>query len=76
MTARAEKKPKAKANDRSRGRVLLITDEDHAQFMEAIAAAGLTVPPSMFVPGQEPQQPQQKAPARGERVDGKRSLWG
>lgn len=40
MTARAEKK---KAGDRSRGRVLLITDEDQSQFIEAIAERGIDV---------------------------------
>src|SRR5688572_671961 len=43
MTARAEKKHKPKSNDRSRGRVLLITDEDQSQFMEAIAERGIDV---------------------------------
>jgi diguanylate cyclase (GGDEF)-like protein len=43
MTARAEKKHKSKAGDRSRGRVLLITDEDQQQFSEAIAERGIDV---------------------------------
>ena len=43
MTARAEKKHKPKAGDRSRGRVLLITDEDQSQFSEAIADRGIDV---------------------------------
>ena len=37
MTARAQKKPNAKSSDRSRGRVLVITDEDQSQFIEALA---------------------------------------
>src|SRR4051812_9830500 len=43
MTARAEKKHNAKSGDRSRGRVLLITDEDESQFMEAIGPRGIDV---------------------------------
>lgn len=43
MTARAEKKHKPKAGDRSRGRVLLVTDEDQSQFIEAIADRGIDV---------------------------------
>jgi diguanylate cyclase (GGDEF)-like protein len=43
MTARAEKKDKPKAGDRSRGRVLLITDADQSQFIEAIAGRGIDV---------------------------------
>ena len=43
MTARAETKHKPKAGDRSRGRVLLITDEDQSQFIEAIAEKGIDV---------------------------------
>ena len=43
MTARAETKHKPKAGDRSRGRVLLITDEDQSQFIEAIADRGIDV---------------------------------
>ena len=43
MTARAESKHKPKAGDRSRGRVLLITDEDQSQFIEAIAERGIDV---------------------------------
>ena len=43
MTARAEKKHKSKAGDRSRGRVLLITDEDQSQFIEAIGGRGIDV---------------------------------
>lgn len=43
MTARAETKNKPKAGDRSRGRVLLITDEDQSQFIEAIAGKGIDV---------------------------------
>lgn len=43
MTARAETKHKPKAVDRSRGRVLLITDEDQSQFSEAIAGRGIDV---------------------------------
>jgi diguanylate cyclase (GGDEF)-like protein len=43
MTARAEKKHNAKSGDRSRGRVLLITDEDQSHFVEAIAGRGIDV---------------------------------
>jgi DNA-binding response OmpR family regulator len=43
MTARAETKHKPKAGDRSRGRVLLITDEDQSQFIDAIAERGIDV---------------------------------
>ncbi len=43
MTARAEKTHNAKSGDRSRGRVLLITDEDQSQFIEAIAGRGIDV---------------------------------
>ena len=43
MTARAEKKHNAKSGDRSRGRVLLITDEDQSQFIESIADRGIDV---------------------------------
>src|SRR5687767_9124740 len=43
MTARAETKHKPKAGDRSRGRVLLITDEDKSQFIEGIAEKGIDV---------------------------------
>lgn len=43
MTARAEKKHKAKAGDRSRGRVLLITDEDQSQFIDGIGGRNIDV---------------------------------
>lgn len=43
MTARAEQKNNAKSGDRSRGRVLLITDEDQSQFTQAIAERGIDV---------------------------------
>jgi diguanylate cyclase (GGDEF)-like protein len=43
MAARAETKNKSKANDRSRGRVLLITDEDQWQFSDAIAKRNIDV---------------------------------
>ena len=43
MTARAEKKHKPKAGDRSRGRVLLITDEDQSQFIDGIGGRGIDV---------------------------------
>src|SRR5688572_13306494 len=43
MTARAEKKHKPKAGDRSRGRVLLITDDDQSQFIESIAERGIDI---------------------------------
>jgi pilus assembly protein CpaF len=45
------------------------------KFMEAIAAAGLTVPPTIFVPVRDPQPRTSPAPA-GERPNGRRSLWG
>jgi diguanylate cyclase (GGDEF)-like protein len=43
MTARAETKHKPKAGDRSRGRVLLITDEEQSLFIKAIAEKGIDV---------------------------------
>jgi len=43
MTARAEKKHNAKASDRSRGRVLLITDEEQLEFVEALGVRGIDV---------------------------------
>ncbi|HEX2269171.1 MAG TPA: diguanylate cyclase [Pyrinomonadaceae bacterium] len=43
MTARAETKHNAKSGDRSRGRVLLITDEDQSQFIEALVERGIDV---------------------------------
>ena len=43
MTARAEKKHNAKAGDRSRGRVLLITDADQSEFVEALGGRGIDV---------------------------------
>jgi diguanylate cyclase (GGDEF)-like protein len=43
MTARAEQKQNTKSGDRSRGRVLLITDEDQSQFIEAIGDRGIDV---------------------------------
>lgn len=43
MTARAEKKHKTNSSDRSRGRVLLITDEEQSEFIEAIADRGIDV---------------------------------
>ncbi len=43
MTARAEKKEKAKAGDRSRGRVLMIKDEDQSHFIEEIGGRGIDV---------------------------------
>lgn len=43
MSARAEKRNTARASDRSRGRVLLIADDDQKQFVEAITARGINV---------------------------------
>jgi diguanylate cyclase (GGDEF)-like protein len=43
MTARAEKRHNIKAGSRSRGRVLLITDDDQRQFIEAVALRGTDV---------------------------------
>lgn len=44
MTARAtEKNPNTNSSDRSRGRVLLITDEDQSPFIEAITDRGIDV---------------------------------
>ncbi len=43
MSARAEKRNSAKTADRSRGRVLLIADDDQARFVEAITARGMNV---------------------------------
>ncbi|HEU4766967.1 MAG TPA: diguanylate cyclase, partial [Pyrinomonadaceae bacterium] len=43
MTARAEKKHNAKPGDRSRGRVLLITDADQSEFAEALSERGIDV---------------------------------
>lgn len=43
MTARAEKKSNEKAGDRSRGRVLLITDEEQPEFVEALSSRGIDV---------------------------------
>lgn len=43
MSARAEKRNTPKATDRSRGRVLLIADDDQTQFVETITARGMNV---------------------------------
>ena len=43
MSARAEKRKTAKPSDRSRGRVLLIADEDQTPFVETIALQGINV---------------------------------
>lgn len=43
MSVRAEKRNTARASDRSRGRVLLIADDDQKQFVEAITARGINV---------------------------------
>ena len=43
MSARAEKRNTGKTSDRSRGRVLLITDDDQTQFVEAITSRGINV---------------------------------
>ena len=41
MSARAEKRNTAKSSDRSRGRVLLIADDDQTQFVDAVTARGI-----------------------------------
>src|SRR5688572_27859469 len=43
MSARAEKRNSAKTNERARGRVLLITDDNQTAFVEAITARGINV---------------------------------
>jgi diguanylate cyclase (GGDEF)-like protein len=43
MSARAEKRNSPKTTDRSRGRVLLIADDDQTRFVEAITARGMNV---------------------------------
>src|SRR5690242_1214167 len=43
MRARAEKRNASKANDRARGRVLLIADDDQTRFVEAVTACGINV---------------------------------
>jgi diguanylate cyclase (GGDEF)-like protein len=43
MTARAEKRNVSKLTDRSRGRVLLIADDDQTRFVEAVTARGINV---------------------------------
>jgi len=43
MSARAEKRNTPKTTDRSRGRVLLIADDDHTRFLEAVTARGINV---------------------------------
>ena len=43
MSARTEKRTSPKPTDRTRGRVLLIADDDQARFVEAITARGMTV---------------------------------
>jgi diguanylate cyclase (GGDEF)-like protein len=43
MSARAEKRNTAKTTDRSRGRVLLIADDDQTRFVEAVTARGINV---------------------------------
>ena len=43
MSARAEKRNTAKSTDRSRGRVLLIADDDQTRFLEAVTARGINV---------------------------------
>jgi diguanylate cyclase (GGDEF)-like protein len=43
MSARAEKRNTAKSTDRSRGRVLLIADDDQTRFVEAVTARGINV---------------------------------
>jgi diguanylate cyclase (GGDEF)-like protein len=43
MSARAEKRNTAKSTDRSRGRVLLIADDDQTRFVEVVTARGINV---------------------------------
>lgn len=43
MSARAEKRNTSKLTDRSRGRVLLIADDDQTRFVEAVTARGINV---------------------------------
>ena len=43
MSARAEKRNSAKTDERARGRVLLITDDNQTPFVEAITARGINV---------------------------------
>ena len=43
MSARAEKRKTVKTSERSRGRVLLITDDDQTEFVEAIISRGINV---------------------------------
>ena len=43
MTPRAEKEPITTPSDRARGRVLLISEDREAQFVEALAARGIDV---------------------------------
>ena len=43
MTSRAKKKNQPAANDRSRGRVLLIVDQDQASYVAALEARGIEV---------------------------------
>jgi len=43
MSARAEKRNTGKTTDRSRGRVLLIADDDQTRFVEAVTARGVNV---------------------------------
>ena len=43
MSVRAEKRNAAKTNERARGRVLLITDDNQTAFVEAITARGINV---------------------------------
>ena len=43
MSARAEKRNSAKTNERARGRVLLISDDNQTEFVAAIAERGMNV---------------------------------
>jgi diguanylate cyclase (GGDEF)-like protein len=43
MTPRPEKEPTTRPSDRARGRVLLIADEQEAQFVETLSARGIDV---------------------------------
>jgi len=43
MTSRAEKEPITRPSDRSRGRILLVADDNRAQFVDAISVRGVDV---------------------------------
>jgi DNA-binding NtrC family response regulator len=43
MSSRAEKEPITRPSERARGRVLVIADDKHPQFTEAVTAKGIDV---------------------------------